>query len=277
MPETLLQIEKIVFAYKNSGQILSEVDISINAGEFIALAGRNGSGKTTLTRLAMSLLKPVSGSICFQGKNTAKLTPADMARSIGYVFQNPDSQIFRDTVAEEVAYGPEQLGFAPAELAESVAWALQMTGLTELAGQFPRLLSRGQKQKVAIASAIAMKPKMLILDEPTSGQDPWDAENLMELLTSLNQQGITIVLVTHDMELIARYAARVVVLDQGRKVFDAAPAELFSGCCNIADWGLLPPTAVALGRQLDNIRAENTEELIRQIVSAISERSEDYA
>lgn len=277
MPEILLELKNVVFAYNNGGQALSGVDFTVNAGEFAAIVGRNGSGKTTLTRMVMSLLKPAGGAITFQGKDTTKLTPADMARSIGYVFQNPDRQIFRDTVAKEVAYGPEQLGFSIEEINESVAWALKMTGLTELAGSFPRLLSRAQKQKVAIASAIAMRPKMLILDEPTSGQDPWDAQNLMELLTSLNQQGITIILVTHDMELVAGYVNRVVVLDRGHKVFDDTPTQLFTGSHDIAAWGLLPPTAVALGAELGGIDAQNAAELVSKLAKTINRRKENYA
>lgn len=277
MPDILLDMKNVMFAYNSGGQALAGVDFAVEAGEFCAIAGRNGSGKTTLTRMAMSLIKPTGGTISFAGQDTAKLTSADMARSIGYVFQNPDRQIFRDTVAKEVAYGPEQLGFTPEEINQSVAWALRVTGLTELAGSFPRLLSRGQKQKVAIASAIAMRPKMLILDEPTSGQDPWDAQNLMELLTELNQQGITILLVTHDMELIAKYVGRVTVLDRGNKVFDGKPSELFSGNHNINAWGLLPPTAVALARQLAGITAENAEELIKQVTITINRRKEDHA
>lgn len=277
MPEILLDIKNVMFAYNNGGQALAGVNLAVNAGEFAAIVGRNGSGKTTLTRMAMSLIKPASGTITFAGKDTAKLTPADMARSIGYVFQNPDRQIFRDTVVKEVAYGPEQLGFTPKEVNESVAWAMSMTGLSELAGSFPRLLSRGQKQKVAIASAIAMRPKMLILDEPTSGQDPWDAQNLMELLTSLNQQGITIILVTHDMELIARYATRVAVLDRGHKVFDGTPTELFAGTQDIAAWGLLPPTAVALADQLSGITANTADQLIAQLATTIKGRNTNHA
>ena len=277
MPDALLELKDITFTYKNSGLALDHVDFAINQGEFTALAGRNGSGKTTLTRLAMALIKPVGGSITFQGQSTAAMTPADMARSIGYVFQNPDRQIFRETVIREIAYGPEQLGFSPEAINEAVAWALKMTGLTDLAGSFPRLLSRGHKQKVAIASAIAMKPKMLILDEPTSGQDPWEAQTLMELLTGLNRQGITIMLVTHDMELIAGYASRAVVLHQGRKVFDGTPATLFAGNENVAEWGLLPPAAVTLGRQLTGIHADSTAELTELLGAAIKKGREQYA
>lgn len=277
MPEILLDIKNVIFDYGKCGRALNGVDFSVASGEFVALAGRNGSGKTTLTRLAMSLLKPTSGSITFQAQNTAPMTPADMAHSIGYVFQNPDRQIFRDTVAQEVAYGPEQLGFAPAAITEAVDKALSMTGLTEMADKFPRTLSRGQKQKVAIASAIAMQPKMLILDEPTSGQDPWEAQNLMELLVSLNKQGITIILVTHDMELIAQYATRAVVLDKGVKVFDGTPASLFDGSQEIAKWGLVPPAAVALSRQLTGIHAQDVAELTELICCAINQRREKHA
>lgn len=274
MPEALLKIQQIIYNYSSGRRALDNVDFTVSAGEFVALAGRNGSGKTTLTRLAMALLKPTGGSIQFQGKDTAAMTPADMARSIGYVFQNPDRQIFRETVAQEVSYGPEQLGFSPEAINESVAWALSMTGLTELAGSFPRTLSRGQKQKVAIASAISMKPQVLILDEPTSGQDPWEAQNLMELLTSLNQQGITIILVTHDMELIAQYAARVVVLEQGHKVFDGTPENLFDGSQDIGAWGLMPPAVLALSRQLSGIEAKCAADLVELLGSAIKRRRE---
>lgn len=148
MPEILLDIQNVSYTYGNGKKALDGVSFTVTAGEFVALAGRNGSGKTTLTRLAMTLLKPVGGSIHFQGQSTAALTPADMARSIGYVFQNPDRQIFRDTVLKEVAYGPEQLGFSQNDVSNSVNWALSMTGLTELTDSFPRSLSRGQKQKV---------------------------------------------------------------------------------------------------------------------------------
>jgi energy-coupling factor transport system ATP-binding protein len=277
VPDTLLNIKNIIYTYSSGKRALDNVDFTVATGEFVALAGRNGSGKTTLTRLAMALLKSTGGSIHFQGKNTADMTPADMARSIGYVFQNPDRQIFRDTVVKEVAYGPEQLSFTPDDINESVAWALKMTGLTDVAGSFPRTLSRGQKQKVAIASAIAMKPQVLILDEPTSGQDPWEAQSLMELLTDLNKQGITIILVTHDMELIAQYAARVVVLEQGHKVFDGTPVELFNGSRDIGAWGLMPPAALALSQQLTGVDAQSATELVGLLGSAIKRRRENYA
>lgn len=276
MPEILLDFKNIIYTYGDY-RALDNVNFAVTAGEFVAVAGRNGSGKTTLTRLAMSLIKPTGGHIYFRGEDTAAMTPADMSRSIGYVFQNPDRQIFQDTVEKEVAYGPEQLGYSSDTVRESVQQALTMTCLTELAGSFPRTLSRGQKQKVAIASAIAMRPQVLILDEPTSGQDPWEAQSLMELLTRLNKQGITIILVTHDMEIIAQYAARAVVLEQGHKVFDGTPAELFNGSRPIKQWGLVPPAAVALSQELGSLERHDAMSLGEILGRLLKQRGEHYA
>ncbi|MDR3562277.1 MAG: ABC transporter ATP-binding protein [Negativicutes bacterium] len=246
----MLEIETISFGYKPDCYAIRDVSFAIAAGEFVAIAGRNGSGKTTLTRLIMALLKPAVGRVLLDGNDTAKMETAAIARHIGYVFQNPDRQIFRDTVAREIAYGPEQLGFSPAEVEQEVAKAMASTGLTQQAQAYPRTLSKGQKQRVAIASALAMRPRLLILDEPTSGQDATEKRTLMEMLGRLNSQGIAILLVTHDMELISRFARRVLVMADGSKVFDGSPAWLFAGDSALRDWGLRPPAAVEILRGL---------------------------
>lgn len=245
----MLKINNVSFAYTPGKPVVNKVSLQVAAGEFIAIAGRNGSGKTTLTRLLMTLIKPTSGEITIDGAAANKFTPADMARNIGYVFQNPDRQLFQDTVAAEVAYGPEQLGFPPDKLAAAVQNALDVTGLSDLAQAYPRLLSKGQKQKVAIASALAMQPRLLILDEPTSGQDAAERDNLLQLLAKLNGQGMAIVIVTHDMELLTRYAKRVVVMAQGQIVYDGGVTELFDET-DVEKWGLRRPTAVKLSQAL---------------------------
>jgi energy-coupling factor transport system ATP-binding protein len=245
----VLEFENVSFCYKRGQYAVQNVSLKVADGEFVAVVGRNGSGKTTLTRLVMSLLKPAAGRILLDGGDTTELSTAAMARHIGYVFQNPDRQIFRDTVAEETAYGPEQLGFSAADAQAAVAEALSATGLTDLAGAYPRSLSKGQKQRLAIASALALKPRMLILDEPTSGQDAGEKLALMDLLTGLNARGVAILLVTHDMELVARYAQRAVVMAEGRKVFDGGVRQLFTGC-DLAGWGLREPVAARLSRRL---------------------------
>jgi energy-coupling factor transport system ATP-binding protein len=262
-------MSQITFAYKAGCPMIQEVSLSVAAGEFIAIAGRNGSGKTTLTKLMMSLIKPSHGQLTFNGTDTRKYSPADMARHIGYVFQNPDRQIFRDTVAAEVAYGPEQLGFDQERTAAAVQQALAMTGLTGLAEMYPRVLSKGQKQKVAIASALAMQPKMLILDEPTSGQDAKERDHLLKLLVELNKQGIAIVLVTHDMEILARYVSRVVVMSRGVKVFDGTVSQLFAGNEEVNSWGLVAPVAVKISREMGMLGVDSSL-LVEELASNLS-------
>lgn len=246
----MLEMEKVSYYYRPGVYAVNDLSLKVAAGEFLAVAGRNGSGKTTLTRLIMALLKPAAGKIMLDGRDVTGCTTTDMARHIGYVFQNPDRQIFRDTVAAEAAYGPEQLGFSPGETAAAVEAALEAVELTALAQSYPRSLSKGQKQRVAIASALALRPRMLILDEPTSGQDAREKARLMELFARLNSQGMAIVLVTHDMDVIFRYARRVAVMSGGSKAFDGSPAELFSGKGDLRRWGLREPVVARLVREL---------------------------
>lgn len=253
----MLELQSVDFGYKAQTKAISNVSLVINSGEFLAIAGRNGSGKTTLTRLMMALKKPTAGEILLQGQSAKNLSPADMARHIGYVFQNPDRQIFRDTVQTEVSYGPEQLGYSPEHIQNYVRDALAVTGLTELAASYPSTLSRGQKQRLAIASALAMQPSMLILDEPTSGQDAQECQLLLTLLTKLHQQGKTIVLITHDMELLARYAERVIVMAHGCKVFDGSPSALFQED-SLTQWGLSAPVAYKISHALGSMGIEQT-------------------
>jgi energy-coupling factor transport system ATP-binding protein len=246
----VLEVQNVSFGYRPGQLAIADLSLAVADGDFIGVAGRNGSGKTTLTRLIMGLEKCAMGRILLDGRDVTNCGPADMARHIGYVFQNPDRQIFRDTVAQEVAYGPEQLGFAAPLLAQAVEQALAVTGLGALAGAYPRSLSKGQKQRVAIASALAMQPRLLILDEPTSGQDTHEKGELLQLLTGLNAAGLTVLLVTHDMELLTRYTRRVVVLADGRKVFDGDVASLFAGGSDLKKWGLRAPAAVNISREL---------------------------
>ena len=201
----MLELCNIGFEYGNNVPVFSDVNIKIDRGEFIALGGRNGCGKTTVTRLLMGLEQPREGDILYNGNSLKGIETAQRGRFIGYVFQQPDRQMFRETVREEVAYGPIQLGVLKTSVQKTVQAALAMTDLTALAEMYPPNLSRGQKQRVAIASALAMHTEYLILDEPTSGQDSQEKKDLMELLTTLHRQGMTIILVTHDMEIMAKY------------------------------------------------------------------------
>ena len=240
----MLEIKEVSFSYPGQSPALNKVSVSIAPGEFIGLAGRNGSGKTTLTRLMVGLTKPAAGQVLLDGKSAQDCGPAVMARSVGYVFQNPDRQIFRDTVATEVAYGPEQMDWNETERQAAVADALSMTGLTELADAYPRGLTRSFRQKVAIASALALRPRLLILDEPTSGQDEEEKQQLMQLLGDLNRRGLGVILVTHDMELLLEHTRRTIVLHHGEKVFDGPTIGLFADPArDVGVWGLRVPDA----------------------------------
>ena len=251
----MLEIREVSFSYPGQSPALNQVSVSIAPGEFIGLAGRNGSGKTTLTRLMVGLTQPAAGQVMLDGKSAKDCGPAVMARSVGYVFQNPDRQIFRDTVATEVAYGPEQMDWNEAQRQAAVADALSMTGLTELADAYPRGLARSFRQKVAIASALALKPRLLILDEPTSGQDEEEKQQLMHLLGELNRRGLGVILVTHDMELLLEHTRRTLVLHHGEKVFDGPTIELFADPTrDVGVWGLRVPDAAAVAGKLTKIK-----------------------
>ena len=251
----MLEIKEVSFSYPGQSPALNKVSVSIAPGEFIGLAGRNGSGKTTLTRLMVGLTKPAAGQVLLDGKSAQDCGPAVMARSVGYVFQNPDRQIFRDTVATEVAYGPEQMDWNETERQAAVADALSMTGLTELADAYPRGLARSFRQKVAIASALALRPRLLILDEPTSGQDEEEKQQLMQLLGDLNRRGLGVILVTHDMELLLEHTRRTVVLHHGEKVFDGPTIGLFADPSrDVGVWGLRVPDAAAVAGKLTKIK-----------------------
>ena len=248
----MLEIQQISFTYPGQEPALKNVSLTINEGEFIGLAGRNGSGKTTLTRVMVGLAKPVAGQVTLDGRPAKNSGPAVMAKAVGYVFQNPDRQIFRDTVEQEVAFGPEQLGWSEQERQVAVKEALQVTGLESVADSYPRGLTRSVRQRIAIASALALRPRLLILDEPTSGQDAEERKQLMGFLEELNNKGIGIILVTHDMELLLQYTKRVVVLNQGEKVFDGPTVELFGDQGpDVEAWGLRMPEAAAVAAKLD--------------------------
>lgn len=252
----MLEIGQVSFSYPGQAPALKNVSLSIASGEFIGLAGRNGSGKTTLTRLMVGLAVPATGHVLLDGKPARDCGAAVMARAVGYVFQNPDRQIFRDTVAAEVAYGPEQMNWTADERQSAVRDALAMTGLSDVAEEYPRALARSVRQRVAIASALALKPRLLILDEPTSGQDVEEKAQLMHLLENLNSQGIGVILVTHDMEQLLAHTRRTVVLHRGEKVYDGPTAELFAGQDrDVAEWGLRIPDAAAVAGKVPGIGA----------------------
>lgn len=247
----LVGVTKEYYFNGNRTIAVDNVTLSLRQGEFVGLAGMNGSGKSTLARLINGLIQPTTGKILVNGLHTGDKRALETIRSkVGMVFQNPDNQIISSIVEEDVAFGPVNLRLSPGEVAARVDWALHAMGLEPLRRHAPHLLSGGQKQKVAIASALAMRPDYLILDEPTSMLDPYGRHELLGNLIILNRQyNITVVLISHYLEDVVQ-ADRLIVLDQGAVVLDGLPKDLFAAAEDLAQAGFQPPEIVRLVRNL---------------------------
>ncbi len=242
----MIKVTQLGFAYPNGPAILRGIDFQIKAGEFVALIGQNGAGKTTLLKHLNGLLKPTAGMIAIDGIDTRQSTTGKLSQKVGFLFQNPDHQIFMPTVAREIGFGPKNLGLSKAEVTQRVAEAAAAVGLTPFLEQNPIFLSKGQRQRVAFASLLSMCPEVLVLDEPTTGQDYREGIEIMEMVNVLNQQGHTILFVTHDMELVARYAQRVIVLSQGTVLLDDTARQVFYQPQILQQTNLFPPQIARL-------------------------------
>lgn len=226
-PGTVISLENVAYAYPDGTPALKGVTWALRPGEFVALVGPNGSGKTTLAKLLNGLLKPTAGRVIVAGRDTRVARVPELARIVGYVFQNPDHQIFAATVAEEVAFGLRLQGLAPAEVARRVAAALDQFRLGSHAHLPPALLGTSQRRQVSLAAVLATQPQVLVLDEPSGGLDSRSLQALMAAVVRFHHQGGTVLLITHDMRLVAEYAERVAVLSAGEMAFEGSPYELF--------------------------------------------------
>ena len=211
---------------------LDDVSLDIGEGEFIALVGHTGSGKSTLVQHLNGLMEPTEGKILYDGIDYRKKgNIATLRQKVGLVFQYPEYQLFEETIAKDIAYGPKNLGLSDEEVEERVRRAMTKVGLDydEKGEQSPFALSGGQKRRVAIAGILAMEPEVLVLDEPTAGLDPRGSREILEEIRGIFEStGTTIVLVSHSMEEVARLASRVIVMDRGRVHMDGTPREIFA-------------------------------------------------
>ncbi|MCX6025268.1 MAG: ABC transporter ATP-binding protein [Chloroflexi bacterium] len=228
----LVRFEGVHFGYDAADSVLHDINLEIRPGEVIAVLGPNGAGKTTLVKHAIGLLKPTAGRVLVQGRDTRELSVAQVATTLGYVFQSPSHMLFAPTVREELAFGPTNLGHAPDLIQEEVQEALRIVNLTGLEADPPLALSFGQQKRVSIAAILAMRSRILVMDEPTAGQD---YRNYMSFMDSiLAMPGFEAVLfITHDVDLAVVYASRVLLVSQGRIAADGPPEEV------LADTGLL--------------------------------------
>ncbi len=226
-PDPVIEVQHLDHVYPNGFVALRDINLTIPAGHFVGFIGQNGSGKTTLAKHFVGLLRATSGKVLVEGEDVRKKPVVDLARKIGYVFQNADDQIFSSSVVEEVAYGPKNLGFKEPQIAEAVEQSLSELGILHLKTQHPLALSWGDRQKVAIASVLANGPRILILDEPTTGQDLSGGHEILRTCKRLNELGKTIIVITHNMELVAEYCKSIYLLYEGRILNEGTAESVF--------------------------------------------------
>lgn len=259
--EPLLEVDGLAHRYPDGTEALSGVGCTIRRGEFVAVLGQNGSGKTTLVKHLNGILTPSAGEIRLAGESLRGQPSTRLSRRVGLVFQNPDHQIFAERVWDEVAFGPRQQGLGEAEVARRVEEALDAVGLAGMGEADPFILTKGSRQRVAVASTLATKPEVVILDEPTTGLDHAELSGMMALIRRLNEAGHTIIIITHAMDIAATFARRVILMQGGRVLKDGPTREVFADEATIAETGLTPPPVVRLANRL-GLPALTADELV---------------
>lgn len=253
---------------------LSGVDLRVEHGEILGIIGQNGSGKTTLTKLFNSLLKPTTGSVLVDGVLTSERTVQEMSRHIGYVFQNPNHQLFARTVRAELEFGPRNIEMPEEEIAESVAHAIEFFGLEDVVEEHPYRVSFPIRKLVGIASVVTMKPSIIVFDEPSTGQDHHTTQIINRLMRRLRDEGSTVVCVSHDMPLLADVVERVIVMKSTEIIADASPREVFTDKALMARTNLQPPQVTEIALQtivpLGGPIALTTGELAEDVTSRLT-------
>ncbi|RKX75340.1 MAG: ABC transporter [Spirochaetes bacterium] len=253
MLREIIKIDSISYSYPEGVQALKDVSLSVNEGEFLGIIGQNGAGKSTLLKCIVGLLKPQKGRILLKGEDLDDFPVSRVALKVGFVLQNPDLQLFSMTVRDEIAFGLSNMGFEREQMETRIKEALEMVGLSGREEEYPLTLSRGERARVVIASVIAMNPDIMILDEPTSGQDYSGSIQIMEIADKLCRDGRTILVVSHNMSLIAEYCRRVVVFRSGKIFLDGSVGEVFSRPDELIKTGIKPPQITRLGNALRDV------------------------
>ena len=277
MGENMIKSEDLVFKYVNAEEqtekvAINHVSMEVKKGEFLVILGHNGSGKSTMAKHMNALLLPSGGKMYVDGLDTSDIENLwEVRRRAGMVFQNPDNQLVARIVEEDVAFGPENLGVDPKEIRERVDDSLKAVGMYEYRKHAPHLLSGGQKQRIAIAGILAMRPKCIVLDEPTAMLDPSGRNEVMKTIKEVNKKfGITIILITHYMDEAAQ-ADRIIVMDKGEKVMEGVPREIFSQVEKIKSIGLDVPQVTELAYELQKEGVDISTEILNidEMVNAL--------
>lgn len=253
----LIRLDDVGFTYPDGTPALVNIDFNVFAGERVAVLGANGAGKSTLFQLFNGLLQPTAGRVLVKNMPVEKNTYKTVRRIVGMVFQDPDDQLFSASVRQEISYGLLNLGLSRESTGETVRWALQVVGLAGYEDKSPYNLSGGEKKRVALASVLAMKPEVLVLDEPTAALDPRGVAQLIELLNEINRQmNITLVFATHDVDVVPLLADRVYVMNRGKIVLTGSTAEVFSDVGAIRKNNLRLPRVAHLVELLQRDRTQ---------------------
>ena len=277
----MIEVKNLTYTYLEKTPFektaLKNISLSVDEGNFLAVAGHTGSGKSTLIQIIAGLIEPKIGTVEIDG---APVKEKSARRKIGIVFQYPEHQLFEEPVEKDIAFGPMNFGLSESEVAARVDEALKLVGLgVEVKTKSPFELSGGQRRRVAIAGILALKPKYLILDEPTAGLDPRAKKNLLSEIKNLHKLGVTIILVTHSMDDIATLAGRVVVLADGEILFDGEPRKLFAQEEILKRAGLMTPSATNLAKKISRAGFENfplsltVDEVEQEILKVLGSRS----
>jgi energy-coupling factor transport system ATP-binding protein len=249
----MIEVKDVYFIYPNGVEALKGMSVTIHDGEFLAIMGQNGAGKTTLVKTFNGLLKPTKGKVLVDGTDTTKTSVATLARNVGFVFQNPDSQLFSESVEEEIAFALRNFGFEKDVVEKRVTWALNLLALTQYRKTSPFMLSGGERKRVALASVLAWDPKMLILDEPTIGQDYQQKEKLRQFIMQMKTQAKTVVIVTHDVEFVAECNPRVLLMREGRIVTDGEAHKVLTDPQALEQASIVPPQIAQIFLELSDL------------------------
>ncbi len=254
----MIEVKDIYFTYPSGTEALSGVSCTIRDQEFVAIMGENGAGKTTLVKQFNGILKPTKGDVLVNGVNTRKMSVAQLSREVGLVFQNPDHQLFSETVEEEIAFGLRNFGFKDSEVLGRVSWVLGLLGLEKYRKASPFMLSGGERKRVALAAVLAWDPRVIVLDEPTIGQDHAQKERLRQFIIKVNAEGRTVVMVTHDVEFVADCSPRVILMSKGRIIADGDAREIFNNSALMSKSSIMPPQLTQLLRRLSDLGLPQT-------------------
>lgn len=248
--EPIIEVIDVSYTYPNGVKALDGINLRINRGEFVAIMGENGAGKTTLVKHFIGLLKPTEGRVLVDGIDTSQVTVASLARKVGLVFQNPDDQLFAESVEEEIAFALRNFGYSEDVVAKRVNWALHLLDIERYRASSPFTLSGGERKRVALASVLAWDPEVVVLDEPTIGQDYAQKERLRHFLMQLRSQGKTTIIVTHDVEFVAECEPRVILMAEGRILADGPARRVLSDVEALEKASITPPEMVRVLRKL---------------------------